>query len=84
MRLTKEALSICVVVRRAKSGTNPFLWEINGALTTEPIFVSPERFKSMEAAYRAGHARLPEFVTSARSMPRAAEGLQQQASQVSL
>lgn len=62
MRLTKEALSIKVVVRRAKRGTKPFVWEINSESMVEPVYVSPETFASMEAAYTAGQARLPEFI----------------------
>jgi hypothetical protein len=34
----------------------------------EPIYVSPDAFGSMEDAYRAGRARLPEFIPSPRSM----------------
>jgi len=69
MRLSKEALSIRVVVRRAKRGAAPFVWEINRDNMAEPVFVSPEAYASMEAAYRAGHARLSEFVPPPRSMP---------------
>ena len=69
MRLSKEALSIRVVVRRAKRGAAPFVWEINRDNMAEPVFVSPETFDSMESAYRAGQARLSEFVPPPRSMP---------------
>ena len=68
MRLSKEALSVRVVVRRARAGAAPFVWEINRDNMAEPVFVSPETFRSMESAYRAGQARLPEFVPSPRSM----------------
>jgi hypothetical protein len=68
MRLSKEALSIRVVVRRAKRGSTPFIWEINRDSMIEPVFVSPETFVSMEAAYKAGQARLAEFVPSSRSI----------------
>ncbi len=61
MRLSKEALSIRVVVRRARRGTTPFIWEINRDSMAEPVYVSPEAFVSMEAAYQAGQARLAEF-----------------------
>ena len=62
-RITKEALSISIVVRRrARGGTAPFGWEVHGADTAEPLFVSPDRFTSMEAAYAAGQARLAEFI----------------------
>ena len=68
MRLSKEALSVRVVVRRARRGAAPFIWEINRDNMAEPVFVSPETFRSMESAYRAGQARLTEFVPSARSI----------------
>ena len=66
MRLNKEALSTRVVVRRARRGAAPFVWEINTDNRMEPVFVSPESFASMEAAYRAGQARLPEFISARR------------------
>ena len=69
MRLSKEALTVRVVVRRTKRGAAPFVWEINRDNMAEPVFVSPETFRSMESAYRAGQARLTEFVPTARSMP---------------
>jgi hypothetical protein len=61
MRLSKEALSIRVVVRRARRGVAPFIWEINTDTRAEPVYVSPDAFASMEAAYQAGQARLAEF-----------------------
>ena len=68
MRLSKEALSIRVVVRRTRRGASPFIWEINRDTMVKPVFVSPEAFVSMEAAYNAGQARLAEFVPAANSM----------------
>jgi hypothetical protein len=68
MRLSKEALSIKVVVRRAKRGATPFVWEINRDSMAEPVYVSPDTFVSMEAAFNAGQARLAEFVPARRSM----------------
>jgi hypothetical protein len=73
MRLSKEALSIRVVVRRARRGSKPFVWEIIRDSMTEPVFVSPEAYVSMEAAYKAGHARLAEFVSSTQSIRQTAE-----------
>jgi len=71
-RITKEALSISIVVRRrARAGAAPFGWEVHGADTAEPLHVSPDRFTSMEQAYWAGQARLAEFIPT-RSTP--AEG----------
>jgi hypothetical protein len=61
MRLSKEALSTRVVVRRARRGVAPFIWEINTDSMAEPVCVSPEAYGSMEAAYQAGYARLAEF-----------------------
>jgi hypothetical protein len=61
MRLSKEALSIRVVVRRARRGIAPFIWEINKDSMAEPVCISPDSFVSMEAAYQAGQARLAEF-----------------------
>jgi hypothetical protein len=73
MRLSKEALSIRVVVRRTRRGASPFIWEINRDTMVEPVFVSPEAFVSMEAAYNAGQARLAEFVPAANSMAQMVE-----------
>jgi hypothetical protein len=60
MRVTKEALAVSV--RRVRIGTTPFGWEVHYAAAAKPIHVSPETFRSMEAAYRAGQARLAEFI----------------------
>jgi hypothetical protein len=35
----------------------------------EPVYVSPEAFASMEAAFRAGQARLAEFTPPQRLSP---------------
>jgi hypothetical protein len=68
MRISVEALSVSVFVRRVTTGTAPFRWEVRGE-TAEPIYVSPGRYRSMEAAYTAGLARLTEFVPKKRSPP---------------
>jgi hypothetical protein len=68
MRITKEALSVRIVVRRVEVGAAPFRWEVYREEGAEPIHVSPDRFRSMEAAYRAGQARLTEFIPK-RSIP---------------
>ena len=73
MRLSKEALATRVVVRRARRGAAPFVWEINKDSMTEPVYVSAEAFVSMEAAFRAGQARLAEFIVSARPTPEGVE-----------
>jgi hypothetical protein len=61
MRISKEALSTRVVVRRARRGAAPFVWEINNDTMSEPVYVSPEAFVTMEAAFVAGQSRLAEF-----------------------
>jgi hypothetical protein len=68
MRTTKEALSVSVVVRRVGVGAAPFSWAVQRADTETVIHVSLERFRSMDAAYRAGQARLAEFIPK-RSVP---------------
>jgi hypothetical protein len=69
MRITKEALSVRIVVRRVEVGTAaPFRWEVYWEEGAEPIHVSPGRYRSMEAAYCAGQARLTEFIPK-RSIP---------------
>jgi hypothetical protein len=73
MRLSKEALSIKVVVRRARRGATPFIWEINRDSMVEPVYVSSDAFVSMEAAFKAGQARLAEFVPSRRAMAEVAD-----------
>jgi hypothetical protein len=63
MRISKEALAVSVVVRRVAFGATPFRWEVHrdpGAV----IHVSADRYRSMDAAYRAGRARLGDFISS--------------------
>ena len=67
MRISKEALSVIIVVRRVGVGTARFGWEVHHD-TLGPIHCDPGRFSSMEAAYKAGAARLAEFVPK-RSLP---------------
>jgi hypothetical protein len=67
MRLTKEQLSVRVVVRRVPRGT-AFVWEVYRDDLATPVFISPDRFKCMDAAFLAGQARLPEFVPPKRSV----------------
>ena len=75
MRLNKEALSTRVVVRRARRGAAPFVWEINMDNRVEPIYVSPEAYGCMESAYLAGQARLRDFVANMRSAPVEIDGV---------
>jgi hypothetical protein len=69
VRLSKETLSVSIVVRRAFVGMAPFRWEIHQAETAASIFVSSDRFRSMEAAHTAGMARLEEFIPANSSGP---------------
>jgi hypothetical protein len=63
MRMSIEALFMHVFVRRTGVGSAPFTWEVHGDGIT-PIHVSTERYKSMDAAYQAGQARLGGFIRS--------------------
>jgi hypothetical protein len=66
MRKSIEALFTHVVVRRTGVGAAPFTWEVRGESPT-PIHVSADRYRTMDAAYEAGQARLPEFIPSRKS-----------------
>ncbi len=68
MRTTVEALSVRVVVRRVRGSAAPYVWEVYRTNAMGPIHVSRDRFRSMEAAYQAGQARLSEFIPR-RLMP---------------
>ena len=68
MRLTPEALATSIVVRRVWMGAAPFGWAVYRADAAAQIYVSSDRFRSMHEAYRAGQARLAEFLPK-RSMP---------------
>ena len=62
MRVSKEALAVSVVVRRVRIGAAPFGWEVHHAAAAKPIHAFARDIPSMEAAYRAGQARLAEFI----------------------
>jgi len=49
MAMSLDALVMRVIVRRTGIGVAPFTWEVHGNGIT-PIHVSPDRYKSMEAA----------------------------------
>jgi hypothetical protein len=68
MRLTPEALATGIVVRRLWRGAAPFWWAVYRIDTAIQIYVSSDRFRSMHLAYRAGQARLAEFLPK-RLMP---------------
>lgn len=75
MRLNKEALATRVVVRRARRGAAPFVWEINMDNRIEPIYVSPEAYGCMESAYKAGQARLRDLVANMQAAPAEVDGV---------
>lgn len=66
METSLDALVMRVFVRRTGIGVAPFTWEVHGNGIT-PIHVSGDRYKSMDAAYKAGQARLAEFIPSRKS-----------------
>jgi hypothetical protein len=53
-------INIRIVVRRVSVGATPFGWAVYNGIT--PRYASPDRFRSLEAAYSAGQARLAEFL----------------------
>jgi hypothetical protein len=55
-------------VKPTRTGLKPFRWEIHGTDTAEPLYLSPDAYAGMEAAFKAGEARLPEFILK-RSAP---------------
>jgi len=66
MPMSIDDLYTKVFVRRVGVGAAPFTWEIVGANAGTPIYVSSDRFRSMEAAYSAGQERLVEFLPPKR------------------
>ncbi len=72
-RLSRDAISTTVVVRRVWRGATPFRWEIFKAEMAEPVHVSATGFSSMEAAYTAGRAMMTQMLLAQRSAPRAPE-----------
>jgi hypothetical protein len=82
MRLTKEALSVTIVVRRVGRGAAPYGWVVHRVDTDTLIHASPDRFRSMEAAYKAGQARLEEFIPKRSMPPGMTEFREWQASQI--
>jgi hypothetical protein len=67
MRISAEQLSTHIVVKRAPTGMT-FMWEVHRDDSATPVFVSPEKYRGMDAAYRAGTARLAEFIPSKRTV----------------
>jgi hypothetical protein len=64
--MSTDHINTKIVVRRVGAGAAPFSWEIYGPDTPSPAYISPDRFRSMEAAYSAGQARLTEFLSAKR------------------
>ncbi len=64
--MSTDDLYTKVLVRRVGVGATPFTWEVIGANAGTPLYVSPDRFRSMEEAYSAGQKRLVEFLPSNR------------------
>ena len=63
MNIDMEVGSLIVVVRRVTKGATPFVWELRRDGEPASLHVSSERYSNMEAAYSAGRARLPDFIT---------------------
>ncbi len=72
-RLSRDAISTTVVVRRVWRGATPFRWEIYKAEMAEPIHVSAVGFSSMEAAYSSGRAMLTQMLLAQRPAARMPE-----------
>jgi hypothetical protein len=70
MRLSKDELNLKVVVRRVATGVAPYGWELHSGDVITPIQVSRTRFRSMEAAFKAGQAGLAEHVAARQSTRR--------------
>jgi hypothetical protein len=66
-RLSRDAISTTVVVRRVWRGASPFRWEIYKAEMAEPVHVSAVGFSSMEAAYKSGHAMMTQMLLTQRA-----------------
>ena len=82
MRITKEALSVSVVVRRVGVGSAPFGWEIHRTDTMVLAHASADRYKNMDAAYNAGQARLMEFIPKRSPPPGITENRERQSCMV--
>lgn len=67
MRLSKEVLNLTVVVRRVTTGSTPFAWELQNGNSATPVLVSSERFRSMQAAYIEGQAKLAAYASQRQS-----------------
>jgi hypothetical protein len=66
MRITRDHLTHRLIVQRTATGSAPYQWEVH-ADGLSPLQVSPDRFRSMEAAHKAGEAWLADFFASRQS-----------------
>lgn len=64
MGITNEELNLRVVVHRVAGGSTPYAWAVSQAEPFAPLHISSERFRGMEAAYKAGHAWLADYLSS--------------------
>ena len=71
-------------MRRVGVGIAPFVWEIQTTQAMAPVNVSPDRFRTMEAAYTAGQARLGEFLSSTPARRKTAQASQASAPESSV
>ena len=70
MRIRREALDYRVVVRKVTMGAAPFGWDVRYMDALTPVHVSTTRFRSMDAAYKDGHAWLADFLSASLPPPR--------------
>jgi hypothetical protein len=63
MNIDMEVGYLTVVVRRINTGATPFVWEVRKDSEAVSLHVSAERYDNMEAAYSAGRAKLPDFIS---------------------
>lgn len=68
MKIGKRDLDYQVVVRRVAVGPAPFRWEVHNGDAFVPLHVSEDRYRGMEAAFKAGQAWLANLV-SLSSLP---------------
>jgi hypothetical protein len=64
MNIDMEVGYLTVVVRRINTGAKPFVWEVRQDGEAVSLHVSAKRYDNMEAAYSAGRAKLPDFISN--------------------
>lgn len=70
LRLSKDELTLKVVVRRVATGAAPYGWELHGGDALTVVRASLERFRSMEAAYKSGQVSLAAYLSARQSVRR--------------